>query len=201
MPHSDYLLLESIKVSEKQIHNLEYHQDRILRSSKEIFGAAVRIDFEPIMDEIIALPSILFKLRLTYNDSFFKYEFVPYKLPTINTLKLIKSNGIDYTHKYNNRNMLSKLFRRRQHYDDILIVKHGFLSDSYYCNLAFSQHGIWYTPSTPLLKGTKRQALLDQKQIIEKPIPSSKLSEYKSVSLINAMIDLEEIMVPISQVF
>ncbi len=201
MPHSDYLLLESIKVSDKQIHYLEYHQDRILKSSRDLFGATVRIDFEPIIAEIEALPSILFKLRITYNDSFFKYEFIPYTLPTINTLKLIHSNAVNYVYKYHDRHLLSNLYKRKQHYDDILIVKHGFLSDSYYCNLAFLQHGVWYTPSTPLLKGTKRQALLDQNQIISKPIPSNELSNFKSVSLFNAMIDLEEIIVPISHIF
>ncbi|MCX8011124.1 MAG: chorismate-binding protein, partial [Ignavibacteria bacterium] len=59
----------------------------------------------------------------------------------------------------------------------------------------------WVTPSTPLLKGTKRQMLIDNKRIIEKNITSTELKDYQKLALINAMLDLGEIVIDIENVF
>ena len=201
MPVSDYPLFESIKINNNQIFNLEYHKERIADSSKKLFGKIAHIDFKSITDEIKLLPPILFKLRLVYNADFFKYAFIPYKLPTTKSLKLVRSDKVSYNLKLSDRENLTNLYKRRQHYDDIIIVKNGFITDSYNCNIALMKSGIWYTPNTPLLAGTKRNALIEQNKLIENEIHSDSLREYDYLSLINAMIDLDVITLPISSIY
>ena len=59
----------------------------------------------------------------------------------------------------------NQLIEKRKHADDIIIVKNGLVTDSFYANLAFLKNGIWFTPETPLLLGVQRQFLLSQKTI------------------------------------
>jgi 4-amino-4-deoxychorismate lyase len=53
----------------------------------------------------------------------------------------------------------------------------------------------WYTPTAPLLKGTKRQYLLDEGIISEWEIREEDIPGYQKVGLINALIDFEEMPV------
>lgn len=198
---SDYpFLLESIKVLENRIYNLEYHQERIARSLREHFDSKRTIDFTPIITDIEQLPDMLFKLRLIYNASYLKYEFVPYKLKSIKSLKRIYTNNIDYPYKYKNRKRLETLYSRKGTADDILIIKDNLITDSYYCNVAMEKNGVWYTPRSPLLNGTKRQQLIDEEVIYETTISALDLSAYQQIALFNAMIDFGEVELPISDI-
>ena len=76
--------------------------------------------------------------------------------------------------------------------DDILIVKNGLITDSSFCNIIFKNEEGLFTPLNPLLKGTKRQYLLDKNIIKEREIYLQNLNEYNEVILINAMIDIED---------
>jgi len=79
--------------------------------------------------------------------------------------------------------------------DDIIIVKNGFVTDSFAANILFLDGVQWITPTTPLLNGTKRQFLLDQGIIAEKEIREEDIRTYQKVGLINAMIDFDEMPV------
>jgi len=50
--------------------------------------------------------------------------------------------------------------------------------------------GFLFTPSTPLLRGTKREKLIREGIIIEKKIHIDSLSDYKRIFLINAFRDI-----------
>jgi 4-amino-4-deoxychorismate lyase len=84
--------------------------------------------------------------------------------------------------------------------DDILILQNGYLTDASYANLAFFDGKIWYTPRTPLLAGVRRQFLLDSGRIQTADIRKDDLPSFTSVSLINAMIDLDLVTVPVSRI-
>jgi 4-amino-4-deoxychorismate lyase len=51
-----------------------------------------------------------------------------------------------------------------------------------------------------LLNGVKRQALLASGVLIEKTITIDDLAQYECVSLINAMLDPGEVVVPITNI-
>lgn len=186
-----YQLIESIKVVSHQLHNLSYHQKRMQKSSKEVFGQQTSaVNFEEIQMKALKLKDkAVYKLRIEYNLEEFSYEFIPYKVRTINSLKLIEDNNLDYSHKYKDRNTLFEHFENRNGCDDILITQNGSITDTYYCNVALKKNGQWFTPDMPLLKGTKRQYLLDQLIITEKEIFVEDIPDFNEICLFNSMLD------------
>ena len=195
-----YLLLESLKIERREIKYLEYHLDRMVYSMKSIFDAEINIDFAPIEKELEGLTEGVYKLRIVYNNSFFRYKIKPYKKTEIKSLQLVKGNELDYKFKFVDRKILNELYSQRKEADDILIVKSGMITDSYYCNVAFLKEGKWYTPHLPLLHGTKRKQLLEKGLISEEAIAEHNLRKYEKVRLFNAIIEFGDIEIDISNI-
>lgn len=193
-------LLESIKVEDRQIVNLEYHQQRIAAALMALHNNSSTIDFEPIEKEIKQLTTGKFKLRIVYNYSYFKYTILPYQTKVVKSLKLVNGDDVAYQFKFEDRRALDNLYQQRERADDILIIKSGMLTDSYYCNIALLKDKNWYTPYLPLLSGTKRQQLLENKELIESMITPEDLKSFSKVRLFNAMIEFGEIELPVSQI-
>ena len=75
------------------------------------------------------------------------------------------------------------------------------MTDSSHANAVFFDGNEWITPSQPLLRGTKRQTLLEQGVIREGEITLSNLSRFRSLAFINAMLDIGDIpLVPIVRI-
>lgn len=119
----------------------------------------------------------------------FQLEFQVYIPKPIKTLQLIHEDSIDYHLKWADRKSLTNLYQKRGDCDDILIVKNGWITDTYYCNVAFKNDQRWITPHLPLLKGTQRQYLLDHGRIQEAPIRVKDLSSFTEVKLFNALLN------------
>ena len=197
-----YPLVESLKLKDGIIQNLNYHQNRLNRSMDELFPTAEKID----LMKSIAIPdnytSGIFKVRVLYGQTIDKIEIEPYVFSSIKSLKVVHNENIDYHLKYTDRQILQQLFAQRGDCDDIIIIKNGLVTDSFAANLLFFDDKNWVTTSTPLLKGTKRQFLIDEAIIVEKEIREEDIRNYQKVGLINAMIDFEEMpVVPIERIF
>ncbi len=196
------LLIESLKLKDGKISNLEYHQSRLDSALKELFPKANRL----ILKEIIAVPDNcrigLFKVRVVYHSLLEKVEIEPYILRSIQSLKVVRHPNIDYHLKYSDRQTLQELFAQKGNCDDIIIVKSGLVSDSFAANLLFFDGEQWFTPTTPLLKGTQRQFLLDRGIISKKEIREEDIRSYQKVGLINAMMTFEDMpVIPIERIF
>jgi len=87
----------------------------------------------------------------------------------------------------------------RGNQDDVLIVRNNLLTDTSIANVALEKEGVWYTPRTPLLKGTKRALLLEQGVLTECDIPSDEISSYSHIALFNAMIDFQSLVLEINR--
>ena len=195
-------LVESLKLRDGVIQNLEYHQSRMNRSMDELFPQAPKINLEKIISIPENCVSGQFKVRVLYGSSAEKIEIEPYHFRTIQSLKVVHQESVDYHLKYTNRQILQELFARRGDCDDIIIIKKSLITDSFAANLLFYDGEKWFTPTTPLLKGTKRQLLLDQGIIFEKEIREEDIRSYQKVGLINAMIDFEEMpVIAVEKVF
>lgn len=188
-------LVESLKLKDGAIQNLEYHQMRMNRSMDELFPKSPKISLERAISIPKNCDSGIFKIRVLYGSSVEKIEIEPYTYRTIQSLKVVHHENIDYHLKFTDRQILQELFARRGDCDDIIIIKNGLITDSFAANLLFYDGEKWFTPTTPLLKGTKRQFLLDQGMIFEKEIEKEDLGTFQKVGLINSMIDFEEIPV------
>ena len=85
------------------------------------------------------------------------FSLVPYTPRRIETLRLVHDDHIDYAQKRTDRSALDACFARRCGADDVIIVRHGLLTDTTVANLAlFDPHTArWYTPAAPLARFTR----------------------------------------------
>ncbi len=193
-----YRLLETIRMENLQVENLAAHQFRMDQSCLHFFGQPSGINLQDLVDESIHNPNPsnlnngIFKMRVVYSQQLEEVTFMPYKLPEIQSLKLVIDDEIDYAHKFADRQKLEQLMLQRGSCDDIVIVKNGLLTDTSYANLAFFDGNHWFTPDQPLLKGTRRALLILQKKIHPTQIRPAYLRFFKKARLYNAMIRWED---------
>ena len=133
----------------------------------------------------------LFKTRIIYDSEIKKIEFVPYIMRPVQSLKLIHDNSISYKYKFLDRATLDNLFAQRAEADDILIVRDGLITDTWYANIILKKEGRWFTPDSYLLNGTMRQSLLDAGLVEEIRIGVSDLKQYQSARMINSMLGMD----------
>ena len=195
-------LLETIRIEHRKIQYLDAHLRRIEASTIAVYGSSRKIGFNKITKTIEKLRSnSRHKLRIVYNDQFYKYTIEPYCIKPVGSLQCVRTSGIDYDNKYENRKSLQALYAQKGLADDILIIDKGLITDSYYCNVAFlGKDSVWYTPLHPLLNGTTRQRLLEEGVIVTQSIAYEQLGNFLAVRLFNAMVDFGEIEFGIDKV-
>ncbi len=179
-------LIESIKLINGTAINLDYHQRR---ANRELLLPDVPPEYQ----------TGVVKWRIVYEENTFEHSFTKYTLPSISSLKITYCDEIEYNHKYENRSSINRLFAERGSFDDILIVKNGHITDTSFCNVVFEKQNRLYTPSTYLLRGTKREYLLDTGIISQKEITLHDIWSYDKILLINAMIELGVVAIAINK--
>lgn len=194
-------LLETIKVYSRKLCNPAYHNLRMNNSRKELFGCRNFIKLEDAVKIPAGLNGALHKCRVIYSETVKKIEFLPYRRKKINSLKIVHSNDIKYSYKYENRKCIDSLLKLKKECDDILIIKNNKITDTSFSNIVFYDGRKWITPSTPLLRGTKREKLLSDGKIIEDEIKISDLKHFKKAVLINAMLDFHDNVIDIKNIF
>ena len=100
-------------------------------------------------------------------------------------------SDINYELKYENRDALNHLVEQKGDADDIIIIQEGLITDTSIANLCFYDGRKWLTPSKPLLYGTTRQRLLDNKEIHTADILYTDIHKFSKIALMNAMIDFQ----------
>jgi 4-amino-4-deoxychorismate lyase len=187
-----YPFIETIRLLDGQLMNLSWHQIRFNRTRSEVF----KLSSHPLLSEEIRVPEEagrgLFKCRVTYGKEIEQTEFEPYRNRKIRSLKIIRSDTVSYPYKSADRSSLEALYDLREDCDDIMIIKKGCITDSFYANVALWDTSGWFTPDTPLLQGTMRDCLLAAGILKEKRIMVSDLGGFQRVRLINAMNPLTE---------
>lgn len=183
-------LIESIKCKDGKLFNIDYHNFRLNKSRKELFGASNLIDLKAEIAIPVQAKKGTYKCRVLYTKKIENVEYTVHQYRKIKSLKLIDNNEISYNHKFENRTLLNNLFEKRGDCDDILIVKNGLITDSSPANVIFFDGEKWWTPETPLLPGTQRSRLLDEGKIFQSSIKPNDLIRFKKAGLINAMQNL-----------
>lgn len=185
------LLIETIRINDGIPMNLEYHNQRMVRSISDLFGISSEFDLRSIIKVPDAAASGVIKCRIEYDTQITKIEYKPYLIRPVKSLRLVTDNDIGYRYKFTDRGRLESLFEKRGDCDDILIIKNGLVTDTFYANIVFKcADNTWVTPVSCLLRGTRRSLLLQQNAIKEINIPVSDIKKYNEVRLINAMIDI-----------
>lgn len=179
------VFFETIKCDDYEVYNLEFHNKRVANT------IAMNLNLQ---EYIYPITSELLRCKLVYDDScILDVKYFPYKKREIKTFKLIYDNNIDYSKKYFDRSELDELYEKRESCNEIIIIKNDLLSDTSIANIAIYYENMWITPKLPLLYGTTRARLLEERVIIEKDITVEMLKKSTKLALMNAMIDFDEI--------
>lgn len=182
-------LLETIRCENGQAAHLPYHQQRV-DSSLKALGHASHLD----LAAVISPPDDgLYRCRIIYDATACSVEYIPYLQRAVRSLQAVVADDLDYALKYADREELDRLFAQRGETDDVLIIKNGLVTDTSVANIAFYDGRQWRTPKHPLLKGTTRARLLDEKKIMEDEITVNDLAKFTHFALLNAMIGFNEI--------
>jgi 4-amino-4-deoxychorismate lyase len=185
--------------------------------------------FLPLADT--ELKQGLFKCRIVYSDKIENIEITPYTKKNIKRLKIIRSNidySFKYENRNNiddilhntiNNFLLEKeSFKNKNRSNpenvnnledvnknelaiDILIVKNGLITDTSYSNVILYDGKEWFTPKSFILNGVKRQFLLNTGKIKEIKITLNDLKIFEKISLINAMLEPQDIEIGIENIF
>jgi 4-amino-4-deoxychorismate lyase len=195
------LLLESIRLSDGEFQNLFYHERRMNRALKFLCGSSEQVDLEEFLNKLDRPKDGLYKCRMVYDDLIRDVEFIPYRVKAINSLRVVEHDRVSYEFKYADRKLLDRLYGLKKDCDDILIVKRGFVTDSSYSNIIFRKGRRWYTPWSPLLKGTMRSSLLERNIIHEEEIRVEDIKTFESFKLINAMLQFDSPEIDIARIY
>ena len=183
------MLLETIRCEEGDPLHLPYHQKR-LDDSLQSLCIHASYDLKAL---ISPPPSGVFRCRFLYDATHCFIEYIPYSPKKIASLKLIHANQLEYPLKYSDRSTLNELWEQRGKCDDVLIVKNGYLTDTTVANIALFIEGKWFTPKSPLLRGTTRARLIKEKILIPATLTPSDISKATRIAVLNALVGMIEV--------
>jgi len=193
-------LVETICIDSGKPRHLDYHNRRMNTTRAQLYERHDPIFLENYIDSA-QVPSQLTKCRVMYNEEIIEVQYLPYTIHFIHSLRAIHvRETCRYDHKWTDREHLRAYYNQREDSDDILMIRSGLLTDTYYANVALSKDDLWYTPALPLLEGTARARLLDEKRLIPQDIALTDLDNYRAIRLFNAMIPFGEIELPIASI-
>jgi len=142
----------------------------------------------------------LYKCRILYDGQSRNVSFYPYEPRRLRTIRVVHDDAITYTHKYEDRRAIDRLFAMRDGCDDVLIVRRGQVTDCSYSNVVFRKGVEWFTPEVPLLKGTMRQKLIDENKIRPKEILPGDIRSFDGLKVINAMLEFDSLEIEVSDI-
>ncbi len=190
------LLMETIRIQNGRVRNIKYHNRRCNDSRRVHYASKNNIDLRKIIDTTKAKSKEV-KCRITFDDKVRKVEYEPYSICPIQSLAYVEVGNFEYSFKYSDRRQLKEFFDQRGDNDDILMTKNGFVTDTYYANIALLKDNQWYTPKHPILKGCRRAQLLDKGKIVEAKIHIDQVKEYEAIAIFNSMIPFKRIKIKI----
>ncbi|MDB4497751.1 aminotransferase class IV [Gammaproteobacteria bacterium] len=201
--------IETISVSHQKALHIEYHQARVNWTLEAHDCDPSQLNIEKYVESKILeqsnnpllLGSHPLRCKVVYSDSqFLKCEFFEYKRRMVESLQVVDGLHSDYYFKYENRRDLDFLMQQKGDCDDILIVQHGYLTDTSIGNVALYNGKEWHTPSEPLLRGTTRKRLIDEHIILPREIRVDHLKNYSKICIFNALIPFEAVQFSTHQI-
>ncbi|OOS05287.1 hypothetical protein B0188_04350 [[Haemophilus] felis] len=191
-----YPLFETIAIENGVPQRLALHQRRYEQSLRQFYGQFPCKDLciqnlSRIIQVSEALNATnhanLIRCRISYNYQECKVEYFPYQRRTYRSFTPIICDEIEYGLKLSNRELINALFAERGDNDEIIIIKHGKVTDCSIGNLIFRRNAQWFTSDTPLLAGTQRANLIAQNKIQVCEIRLEDLHQFEEIRVINAL--------------
>lgn len=191
--------IESIKLLNGDLKNLEFHQERVRKTYAHFFKTKPLFSLHQLPENMTLPLHGTYKLRVIYNHKKVETEVVPYRVKQIKSLAVVEHNHIEYAYKSASREVFS-LLKKEVVAEEIIIVKNNLVTDGSYANLVFFDGEKWITPTSYLLNGTCRQRLLLEGKITEQVVRKQDIATYKKIGFINALIGLGEMQMDIKNI-
>jgi 4-amino-4-deoxychorismate lyase len=180
------LLFETVLIRSSKPVNEFYHTQRFNQARKHFWDLPPADLFGKISLRHLN-PDLQYRCRIEYTRNIEAEKIEPLSVRVCNSLKIVVADDIDYSFKYCRREKLELLYTKKENADDVLIIKDNFITDSSIANIVFSDGQKFFTPSTPLLKGTQRAYLIDSGIIQEETLTTNDLKYFKFWQIINAL--------------
>ncbi len=194
--------IDTIKLADGNYKLLSYHNRRINNTIRHFFGDGLGLDIKALMPVADKYKTGIYKCRLVYSKYIENIKIIPYVKRVITRLKVVDSDNaylppeckpLHYEFKYKDRICIKFFLKGLSDATDILITRNGFITDTSFSNIILLDGKKWVTPNTYLMNGVKRRYLLDRGDIEEKKILIGDLQHFQKISLINAMLNPEDI--------
>ncbi|HMQ05982.1 MAG TPA: aminotransferase class IV [Saprospiraceae bacterium] len=140
------------------------------------------------------------KCRVVYSQEIEDIEFSFYELRKIQSIRAVECSHLEYFFKFEDRSGIHQCLEQVETSDEILILRNGRITDTSYCNVAFSKNNLWYTPSNPLLPGVMRRKLIENGKILPENLALDDLRNYTHIALFNALIPFGKLVLPVSSI-
>lgn len=177
------ICFETIKVKDKFLLHVEYHQKRVDWTRRNLYGFKDRLDLNSLHVEIENGA-----LRVDYDEVI--REVTCREVPQREFKKFrVVSSDISYDFKYANRDELNSL--KQQGFDDVIIASNGFLKDTTIANIALKLENQWFTPLEPLLLGTTRARLIKSGFLKTREIRIEDLKNMQNFAIMNSLLDFK----------
>lgn len=193
-------LIESIKLLDGTFYNLPWHRRRMEHSLSSLYGVDAPVGLETFLSAREHPRKGLYKCRVLYDDQSMEMSLTPYEPRNIRRVKVIEDDQISYAFKFADRSAIERLYRQRGDCDDVVIVRRGLITDCSFSNIAFRKGYQWFTPEVPLLKGTMREKLIEQKILIPREIRVTEIRSFDTFRLMNAMLEFERPEIEVSEI-
>ena len=192
--------IESIQLNNGEFRRLNFHQARVQQVFDDHYPNSKVLQLTEILQPLDIPKKGIFKCRIVFNNELHQLEITPYIRREINSLKLVATDMKSLPYKIEDRTKINEAYAKRGNCDDVLLAKHGLLTDTSYSNIALYNGIEWFTPTKPLIYGVNRAQLIDENKIIEKDIKPSDIKNFRSIRLFNAMIEFGEIELTIDRI-
>lgn len=182
------IFIETIRILNQKVISLSYHQQRVDKTLSD--HNLPPLNIKQLLSSLPQdIPSSLCRCRITYGQTPTKIDYFPYTPLVRQRVKIVRQDNLSYSYKYADRRQIEELVSLST-CEDIIIVKNDKITDSSIANLVFENKEGLFTPTTPLLKGTQRQRLIDKGVISLRDITLKDIKTYDKLYFINAMTPL-----------
>ncbi len=182
------LLFETLRIEDGRLMHLSWHNGRMNRCRREIFGAKEELDISKYVGNIPDRG--VYRCKVYYTLYIESVDISPYLHTPLRILGVVEAD-MDYGCKYADRSFFEKLRALSPDMDDVVIVRDGLLSDTTTANIALQIDDEWFTPAKPLLEGTTRKRLLEEGRLRERDLHIGDLYDCDSLAVMNALRGFE----------
>lgn len=183
-------LLETFNITNGQVLHLDFHQQRVDRSLYDLFQIEKGFSLKDFFNHHNLPVDGIYRGRLIYEEQIKSFEVIPYKEQSIKTFKLVAIGEYDYAYKWADRSFFADQKCNFSEVDELIFHSNQNIQDCTIANLAFLKNNTWYTPKSPLLRGTTRERLLHTNQIQELDIFIDEIHQFERICLINVFREL-----------